>query len=114
MPPLERGSARVLNLREATLLRRVILPGAMPAICTGATLALVFSLVMLAAAELIGAILDVAGDGRNRRIPDRGCRMAGRRCRRTCGCRPALLSRESGERPRPRRAAQTGRTAVAR
>lgn len=48
-------SARVLNLKEHTLLFRVILPGAMPSICTGATLALVFSLVMLAAAELIGA-----------------------------------------------------------
>jgi NitT/TauT family transport system permease protein len=48
-------SARVLNLKERTLLFRVILPGAMPSICTGATLALVFSLVMLTAAELIGA-----------------------------------------------------------
>lgn len=48
-------SARVLNLREPTLLARVILPGAMPSICTGATLALVFSLVLLTAAELIGA-----------------------------------------------------------
>lgn len=48
-------SARVLNLREPTLLLRVILPGAMPSICTGATLALVFSLVLLTAAELIGA-----------------------------------------------------------
>jgi len=48
-------SARVLNLKEHTLLFRVILPGAMPSICTGATLGLVFSLVLLAAAELIGA-----------------------------------------------------------
>lgn len=48
-------SARVLNLKEGTLLFRVILPGAMPSICTGATLALVFSLVLLTAAELIGA-----------------------------------------------------------
>lgn len=48
-------SAKVLNLKERTLLFRVILPGAMPSICTGATLALVFSLVMLTAAELIGA-----------------------------------------------------------
>ncbi len=48
-------SAKVLNLRESTLLFRVILPGAMPSICTGATLALVFSLVLLTAAELIGA-----------------------------------------------------------
>lgn len=48
-------SARVLNLKERTLLVRVILPGAMPSICTGATLALVFAFVLLAAAELIGA-----------------------------------------------------------
>lgn len=48
-------SARVLNLKERTLLARVILPGAMPSICTGATLALVFAFVLLAAAELIGA-----------------------------------------------------------
>lgn len=48
-------SARVLNLKEHTLLVRVILPGAMPSICTGATLALVFAFVLLAAAELIGA-----------------------------------------------------------
>jgi NitT/TauT family transport system permease protein len=48
-------SARVLNLKERTLLARIILPGAMPSICTGATLALVFAFVLLAAAELIGA-----------------------------------------------------------
>ncbi|MFZ4858682.1 MAG: ABC transporter permease [Desulfuromonadaceae bacterium] len=48
-------SGRVLNLKERTMMFRVILPGAMPSICTGATLALVFSLVMLTAAELIGA-----------------------------------------------------------
>jgi len=48
-------SARVLNLKERTLLTRIILPGAMPSICTGATLALVFAFVLLAAAELIGA-----------------------------------------------------------
>lgn len=48
-------SARVLNLKESTLLLRIILPGAMPSICTGATLALVFAFVLLAAAELIGA-----------------------------------------------------------
>lgn len=48
-------SARVLSLKERTLLLRVILPGAMPSICTGATLALVFAFVLLTAAELIGA-----------------------------------------------------------
>lgn len=48
-------SARVLALKESTILIRVILPGAMPSICSGATLALVFSFVLLTAAELIGA-----------------------------------------------------------
>ena len=48
-------SARVLNLKEGTFLWRIILPGAMPSVCTGANLALVFSFVLLAAAELIGA-----------------------------------------------------------
>jgi NitT/TauT family transport system permease protein len=48
-------SARVLNLSEGTLLFKVILPGSLPSICTGATLGLVFSLVLLTAAELIGA-----------------------------------------------------------
>ena len=48
-------AARVLNLKERTLLRRIILPGAMPSICTGASLGLLFSFVLLAAAELIGA-----------------------------------------------------------
>jgi NitT/TauT family transport system permease protein len=48
-------SARVLNLKERTLLLRVILPGAMPSICTGVTVGLVFAFVLLTAAELIGA-----------------------------------------------------------
>ena len=48
-------AARALNLKERTILFRVILPGAMPSICAGATLALVFSFLLLAAAELIGA-----------------------------------------------------------
>jgi NitT/TauT family transport system permease protein len=48
-------SARVLNLKERTILFRIILPGAMPSICTGASLALVFSFLLLTAAELIGA-----------------------------------------------------------
>lgn len=48
-------SARVLKLKESTMLVRIILPGALPSICTGATLALVFAFVLLAAAELIGA-----------------------------------------------------------
>lgn len=48
-------SARVLNLKEHALLLRVILPGALPSICSRATLALVFAFVLLAVAELIGA-----------------------------------------------------------
>jgi NitT/TauT family transport system permease protein len=48
-------AALVLNLKERTLLLRIILPGAMPAICTGGNLALVFSFILLTAAELIGA-----------------------------------------------------------
>ena len=58
-------SARVLNLRERTLLWQVILPGAMPSVCTGATLALVFAFVLLAAAELIGATSGVGWYIRN-------------------------------------------------
>ncbi|MBF0531199.1 MAG: ABC transporter permease, partial [Deltaproteobacteria bacterium] len=48
-------TARVLNLKERALLYRVILPGALPSICAGATLALIFAFVLLTAAELIGA-----------------------------------------------------------
>jgi len=48
-------SARVLNLNRRTLFIKVILPGAMPSICTGANLSLLFSFLMLTAAELIGA-----------------------------------------------------------
>lgn len=47
-------SARVLNLTTRTMLLRVILPAALPSICTGATLALCFSFLMLTAAEVIG------------------------------------------------------------
>lgn len=47
-------SARVLGLRPRTMLLRVILPAALPSICTGATLALCFSFLMLTAAEVIG------------------------------------------------------------
>ena len=48
-------AARALNPKERTILWRVILPGAMPSICVGGSLALVFSFLLLAAAELIGA-----------------------------------------------------------
>jgi NitT/TauT family transport system permease protein len=52
-------SARVLGLRGPTLYLRVILPGALPSICNGANLALLFSFLMLAAAELIGSSIGI-------------------------------------------------------
>jgi NitT/TauT family transport system permease protein len=48
-------SAKVLQIKKKTLFLKVILPGAMPSICVGAELSLLFSFVMLTAAELIGA-----------------------------------------------------------
>lgn len=47
-------SARVFNLNTRTMLVRVILPASLPSICTGATLALCFSFLMLTMAEMIG------------------------------------------------------------
>lgn len=52
-------SAKVLNLKGPVLLFRVILPGAMPSICNGANLSLLFSFIMLVAAELIGSSVGV-------------------------------------------------------
>lgn len=48
-------SARMLHLPTLTLFRKVLLPGAMPAILTGASLGLILSFILLTAAELIGA-----------------------------------------------------------
>lgn len=48
-------SARMLHLKRRTFIFRVLLPGAMPSILTGASLSLVFSFLLLTAAELIGA-----------------------------------------------------------
>ena len=48
-------SARMLHLGRRTFILRVLLPGAMPSILTGASLGLVFSFLLLTAAELIGA-----------------------------------------------------------
>ena len=48
-------SARMLHLKKRTFFFRIILHGAMPSICTGASLGLVFSFLLLTAAELIGA-----------------------------------------------------------
>jgi len=48
-------SAKMLHLKKSTFFFRILLPGALPAICTGASLALVLSFLLLTAAELIGA-----------------------------------------------------------
>lgn len=48
-------SGRVLNLSTRKMLLRVVLPAALPSICTGASLALGFSFLLLTAAEVIGA-----------------------------------------------------------
>ena len=48
-------SARMLHLGKRTFILRILLPGAMPSILTGASLGLVFSFLLLTAAELIGA-----------------------------------------------------------
>lgn len=48
-------TARVLNVKEMPMLFQVILPGALPSIITGATIGLVFSFILLTAAEMIGA-----------------------------------------------------------
>ena len=48
-------SARMLHLGKRTFIFRILLPGAMPSILTGASLSLVFSFLLLTAAELIGA-----------------------------------------------------------
>ena len=48
-------SARMLHLGRFAFYWKVVLPGAMPSILTGASLGLVFSFLLLTAAELIGA-----------------------------------------------------------
>lgn len=48
-------SAKMLHLKKKTFFFRVLLPGALPSILTGASLGLVFSFILLTAAELIGA-----------------------------------------------------------
>ena len=45
----------MLHLGKRTFIFKVLLPGAMPSILTGASLSLVFSFLLLTAAELIGA-----------------------------------------------------------
>jgi len=48
-------SARMLHLKKRIFIFRILLPGAMPSILTGASLGLIFSFLLLTAAELIGA-----------------------------------------------------------
>ena len=48
-------AARTLALGHRDMILRVILPGALPSICGGAVLGLVFSFILLTAAELIGS-----------------------------------------------------------
>jgi ABC-type nitrate/sulfonate/bicarbonate transport system, permease component len=48
-------SAKTLNVKERTMLFEVILPGSIPAIISGSTIALVLSFILLTAAEMIGA-----------------------------------------------------------
>ena len=53
--PVFVSTARMLHLGKRTFILRILLPGAMPSILTGASLGLVFSFLLLTAAELIGA-----------------------------------------------------------
>ncbi|MDR1960017.1 MAG: ABC transporter permease subunit [Planctomycetaceae bacterium] len=55
IPPSLIDAARMLNLKKRTLFLRVLLPGALPSIFTGANLALLLSFLLMTAAELIGA-----------------------------------------------------------
>ncbi|MDS1030220.1 ABC transporter permease subunit [Bacillota bacterium LX-D] len=48
-------AARVLNVGEREMLFKVILPGALPSMLSGATIGLVFSFILLTSAEMIGA-----------------------------------------------------------
>jgi NitT/TauT family transport system permease protein len=48
-------SARVLKLGPRTMITKVIFPGTLPSIITGATIGLAMSFILLTAAEMIGA-----------------------------------------------------------
>jgi NitT/TauT family transport system permease protein len=48
-------NARMLNLKGIGLLRRVIFPAALPSIFSGASIALVFSFILLMVAEMFGS-----------------------------------------------------------
>ena len=48
-------SAKMLHLKKRVFFFKTLLPGAMPSVLTGASLGLIFSFLLLTAAELIGA-----------------------------------------------------------
>ncbi len=48
-------SARTLGVSQWSMLRRILLPGALPQILTGGTVSLVLAFILLTAAEMIGA-----------------------------------------------------------
>jgi NitT/TauT family transport system permease protein len=48
-------SARAIHVRETDMIFRVILPGCVPQILSGATIGLSFSLILLTSAEMIGS-----------------------------------------------------------
>ena len=55
IPRGQLDAARTLNLTGHALRLKVLLPGALPSICSGALLGLVFAFILLTAAELIGS-----------------------------------------------------------
>ena len=54
-------SGRVLKLGPRTMIMKVIFPGTLPSIITGATIGLAMSFILLTAAEMIGATRALAG-----------------------------------------------------
>ncbi len=55
IPGSQLDTARTLNLTGRRLQLKILLPGALPSICAGAMLGLVFGFILLTAAELIGS-----------------------------------------------------------
>jgi NitT/TauT family transport system permease protein len=49
------NSARTLGLKEHVMLRRIVLPAALPSVFSGATIALILSFITLTVAEMIAA-----------------------------------------------------------
>jgi NitT/TauT family transport system permease protein len=55
IPRGQLDAARTLDLSGHTLRLKILLPGALPSICSGALLGLVFAFILLTAAELLGS-----------------------------------------------------------